>query len=112
MIRSRLKTTNRCCIEHIHHHSLKLSPPNPRGNDSMSPSHSSRLKYMGNLGINGLVVASPTSIGTVSRCIVIGNCQKLKFARKEERQPLIKHNVLVGGNGELASTIEHPLIFA
>ena len=71
---------------------------------------------MRNLRIDGWVIARPRAIGTVSSCVavrikILCGAHVRILARQEVRQPVVKHNVLVGGNGELASSVEDPLVF-
>ena len=78
----------------------------------MAPSHGSRLEDVCNLGVDGLVVASSWAVGSVPWCSVIVNHLSVgELTRQEERKPLIKHNVLIGGNGELAGTVKYKLVF-
>ncbi len=66
------------------------------------------------LRVDGLVVAGPRTISTIARIVVVvvrADIYGTKSAWEELRQPFVDHNVLVGGNGELASTVEQPLVF-
>ncbi len=91
---------------------LDLSPPYSRGDHSVSPSHGCRLEDVRDLGVDGLVVTSPGGIGAVSQRVVVWEHLAVReFARQEKRKPLVVDNVLVGGDGELASTVEQPLVF-
>ena len=80
----------------------------------MSPPHGSRLENVRDLRVNGLVVAAAVKVSTVSLrgnvgVLVASDCFIL--ARKEERKPFIVDDTLVCGGGELASTVEQPLVF-
>ena len=93
---------------------LKLSPPDPGGDHCVSPPHGSRLENVRDLRVNGLVVASPVEISTVSRSHVIRVVIWIPFGelhREKARKPFIKDDVLVCSDGELASTVEQPLVF-
>ena len=97
------------CI-HLH----KLSPPHSRRNYGVPPSHGSRLEDVGNLRVDGWIVAGPWGKGTISRIrvvVVLADPNGIVFAREKLRQPLIDDNVLVSSNGELAGTVEQPLVF-
>jgi len=95
-------------------YSRKLSPPDPRSDDSVSPSHGSRLEDVCDLGVDGLVVAGPGTVGTVARVVIVvvlADVYGTKSAWEELRQPFIDHDVLVSGDGELTSSVEQPLVF-
>ena len=79
----------------------------------MSPSHGSRLEDMWHLWVDSLVIAKPVKVGTVAYGAVVrvGIHDTFRvLARQEERQPFIIDNVLVSSDGELASTVEQPLV--
>ena len=93
-------------------HLLELSSPYSRGDHSVPPSHGSRLEDMSNLGVDGLVVTSPAKVSTVSISpFIFWNFPIGKHPREEERKPLVKHDMLIGGDGELTSTVEQPFVF-
>lgn len=80
----------------------------------MKKSHGSRLEDVCDLRIDCRVVSSITKLCTIARILVIGDriSAKIdKFSRDEKWQPFIVDYVLVGGDGELSSAIEQPLIF-
>ena len=66
---------------------------------------------MGDLGVDGLVVTRPAKVSAVSLSALISrNLTSRKLPREEERKPIVKHNMLVGSNGELAGTVKQPFI--
>ncbi len=74
----------------------------------MAPPHGSSLEDMSNLRVDSRVVAT---VGTVARSfIIVWNCSISKHPWNEERQPVVQHNMLVGGNRELTSSVEEPLV--
>ena len=91
-----------------------MTPPDAWGDHSVSESHGSRLEDVSNLRINCRVVPSPVKVGAISSVHGVRDLLTTivnELARKENRQPLVIDNVLVGGDGELACTVEQPLIF-
>ena len=80
----------------------------------MKKSHGSRLEDVCDLRIDCRVVSSVTKLCTVAGILVIGDpvfAKIDKFLRDEKWQPFVVDYVLVGGDGELSSAIEQPLIF-
>ena len=69
---------------------------------------------MRHLRVESWVVPCPAKVGTVALGAVVREdfvCGEIaKLARQEERQPFIKDNMLVSSDGELASTVEQPLV--
>ena len=65
---------------------------------------------MSNLRVDCRVVPSPAEVGTVALVGCIINRSIGEPAGKEDGQPLVVDDVLVGGDGELTSTVKQPLI--
>ena len=90
---------------------IDFTSPNSRGDHGVTESHGSRLKDVCNLRVDCRIVPSPIEVGTVAFVHCIGDLLSIwESARKEDGQPLIVDDVLVGGNGELTCTVEQPLI--
>ena len=76
----------------------------------MAKSHGSRLEDVSNLRVDCRVVPSPVVVGTISRIRFVVDWSIEELAGKEDRHPLIIDDVLVGGDGELTSSVKHPLV--
>ena len=76
----------------------------------MAKSHGSRLEDVSNLRIDCRVVPSPVVVGAISTICFVVDRSIGELAGKKDRHPLIVDDVLVGGDGELPSTVEHPLV--
>ena len=78
----------------------------------MAKPHGCRLEDVSNLRIDGRVVPTAAKVEGVSFCGLIREpaMVALILPIKQYWEPLIIHNVLVGGNGELTGSIEQPLI--
>ena len=91
---------------------LCLSPPDSGGDHGVSPPHGGRLEDVWHLRVDGLVVASPAKVGAVAfgAVIIWDPCAAGELAGQEQGQPLVKDNMLVGGDGQLSGSVEQPLV--
>ena len=65
---------------------------------------------MSNLRVDCRVVPSPVEVGTVAFVGCVVDRSIGEPAGKEDGQPLVVDDMLVGGDGELPSTVEQPLV--
>ena len=89
---------------------INLTSPDSGCDHGVSPSHGSRLEDVSNLRVDCRVVPSPVEVGTVAFVGCIINWSIGEPAGKEDGQPLVVDNVLVGGDGELTSSVKQPLV--
>ena len=87
---------------------LRFSSPYTRSDHGVAKPHGSRLEDVSNLRIDGRVVPTAVKVEGVSWCGLVREPVgiSLVLSIEEYWQPLIIHNVLVCGNGELTGSVE------
>ena len=90
---------------------LQHTPPDSRGDHSVSKSHCCRLEDVSNLRVDSRVVPRAVEVSTVTlRHCIVGEVAIGELSRDKEGEPLSVHNVLVGSDSQLTGTIVKPFV--